>query len=141
MMQIRHGVFETNSSSTHSISISKSAKMLDSLPTDANGIVIVRSNEFGWEEETYNDAETKASYCLTYCKNYDPSKLDMLTRVIMSQTGARVIAYVGESDNDWGYIDHQSSDVCAMAFEDEENLRMFIFNPDSVFITDNDNKY
>ena len=56
--QIRRGVFETNSSSVHSISIIKD-DFKGSLPVkftiDCNG-------EFGWEVKTYDDAQSKAAY-------------------------------------------------------------------------------
>ena len=56
--QIRRGVFETNSSSVHSISIIKD-DFKGSLPKkftiDCNG-------EFGWEVDTYDCPISKAAY-------------------------------------------------------------------------------
>lgn len=141
MKQVRHKVFETNSSSTHSISISTNNPVtMDTLYVDETGTVIIYPGEFGWEVEEYTDAQTKASYCYTYCKNYNLDKLDMLTCVLMYQTGAKNVHYVTlEGSYPDGYIDHQSIDVCNIAFEDDETLRMFIFNRSSVLRTDNDN--
>jgi len=60
-MVIRKGVFETNSSSTHAIAISKQS--------DAHfvkeGFIKVSTDDFGWEEECYSDIQTKLSYLLT----------------------------------------------------------------------------
>lgn len=59
MKTIRRQVFETNSSSMHSISISKG----DTL--EFPKYITMRFGEFGWEEETYYDETTKLSYVLT----------------------------------------------------------------------------
>lgn len=60
----RTGVFETNSSSSHSISIAEEASMMmdNSLMADQDGIVTLTGGEFGWEWAKYNDATTKANY-------------------------------------------------------------------------------
>lgn len=63
--QIRQNVFETNSSSTHSISIAEknnSELMDNSLIPDSNGYINLGGGEFGWEFKKYNDALTKSNY-------------------------------------------------------------------------------
>jgi hypothetical protein len=64
--KIRIGMFETNSSSCHSIVIG--CKTPNQKLGDENGVITIEPDEFGWEIETYDDARTKASYCLTYAK-------------------------------------------------------------------------
>ena len=56
--QIRRGVFETNSSSVHSISIIKD-DFKSSLPTQ---FTIDCDGEFGWEADIYESPEDKAAY-------------------------------------------------------------------------------
>ena len=56
--QIRRGVFETNSSSVHSISIIKD-DFKSSLPTQ---FTIACDGEFGWEVDIYESPEDKAAY-------------------------------------------------------------------------------
>lgn len=58
--QIRRSVFETNSSSTHSISIVKE-------PTNIHFPATMEFNvgEFGWEWKIYSDYRSKASYLYT----------------------------------------------------------------------------
>ena len=56
--QIRRGVFETNSSSVHSISIIKD-DFKSSLPTQ---FTIDCDGTFGWEVDTYDSPENKAAY-------------------------------------------------------------------------------
>jgi len=71
MIQIRKGVFETNSSSTHSVSISrKNNKYYD--PSNLNVFideydnkVHVKFGEFGWEIESYNLPYEKLQYIVT----------------------------------------------------------------------------
>jgi len=154
MQVIRNGVFETNSSSTHSITIAGFGELNDALLVN-DEICTIFPGEFGWEWEDFNDAATKASYCLTYCKsleksqgehcthiqNQSPELLEQLKRVIARHTGAKEVHYQERIDQfyPWGYIDHQSHDTCAPAFETDETLAMFIFNKNSVLQTGNDN--
>ena len=119
----------------------------DTLRVDEDGICDVFTGEFGWEVCEYDDAPTKAAYCLTYAKGCgndsreSKSDLSMLESVILKQTGAKSVVFKGEDADyhSWGYIDHQSDDVCADAFKDEETLASFIFNRHSFLMTDNDN--
>jgi len=59
---IRHAVFETNSRSCHSISISNSVEINDSIYPNEDGNIELTGGTFGWEVEDYNDADTKANY-------------------------------------------------------------------------------
>lgn len=146
MRKIRQGMFETNSSSAHSIVIAM-GECTDKLHID-DGIVIVQPGEYGWEVEDYHGATDKASYCLTYAKQGgSEEKLAMLKKVIKKQTGAREVVFAplnpGAEWSEWGYIDHQSGPSeggeCGEAFQSETNLRQFIFCRASVLHTDNDN--
>jgi hypothetical protein len=131
---IRKGVFETNSSSSHSISIASNDKefVLDTLYPDQNGIVTVEGDEYGWDWFKTNDAATKASY-VAQSNMYDEAKLDMLKEVIMEQTGADDVVFVGLQD---GYVDHDSTDV---APKTKHELKNFIFNKNSWLFGGNDN--
>lgn len=70
MKQVRNGVFETNSSSTHSVSISHknsnyyNENCLESY-IDYDDKVHVRFGEFGWECESYNTPYEKLQYAVT----------------------------------------------------------------------------
>jgi len=143
MRVIRVGVFETNSSSTHSISITGGEYVADTFPLDG-GACKVYPGEFGWEIATHHDSATKASYCLTYVKTLGNAPggvlAQMLTDVLSEATGCTVeFLFSGSAYYEWGHIDHQSDDVCGSAFESKERLRDFIFNPASFLHTDNDN--
>lgn len=165
MKQIRQSVFETNSSSTHSISVSYNTKGIQqTLDVDNLGVVTLDGGEFGWQEEEFYSAQIKANYCAVFfmqplasLKEYDKdnskdilqlnSMKNMFEKVIKEHTGCKEIVYdfqFGECmKNNWSYIDHASGYFeggdCLYAFKSEENLKAFLFNPDSYVKTDNDN--
>ncbi len=147
MKTTRHSVFETNSSSSHSISIATaSGKLLSSLPLDGSGNLVLNGGEFGWEEETYSDALTKANYCAVDASYANGDTLTkMLVKVLKEQTGAKDVVFNFTNDYSVGSekplasIDHLSVGVATPAFESEETLRQFIFDPRSTLTTDHDN--
>lgn len=138
---IRHGVFETNSSSCHSLSISYSGAFEGLTPNENNEIVLT-PGEFGWGYEEYSDALTKIAYCWQDTE-HDSANREMLIDVVLKHTGASKLL-MEKSDDQYhseGYIDHQSYGTSADAFDDEWTLKNFLFNPDSVLVIDNDNRY
>ncbi len=149
--QIRQAVFETNSSSTHSLSISSgdSTDLLSTLPLDEEGNVVLIGGQFGWGIEDYTDADIKANYAAIYVESWAGEKSEeyreVLNSVIKQQTGCFSVVYdlntSWEEGKDPSYIDHQSVEGGQLdyLFEDPELLRQFIFNPRSVLHTDNDN--
>lgn len=80
MKQVRIGVFETNSSSTHSICIS--AVRNDPLQYPSH--IIFKCGEFGWREARLDTPEEKASYlyssmiCLFDRDELESSKVKIL---------------------------------------------------------------
>lgn len=136
MIKTRMSVFETNSSSTHSISIetAQSMDLLQTICPNDSGTIYLYGGEFGWEPETFTDAETKANYCATDMQS-DREKLEMLSEVIKDHTGAKAVIF----DLKDAYVDHQSAGTSYEAFASKKTLRDFIFNPKSTLHTDNDN--
>ena len=131
---IRKGVFETNSSSSHSIAIASEDKefVLDTIYPDQHGTIIVRGDEFGWDWFKHNDAETKASYAAQQF-THDSNALETLEYVIKEQTGAKRVIFKGLND---GYVDHESYGIVGKsAYE----LKNFIFNKNSWLFGGNDN--
>lgn len=148
MKQIRRGIFETNSSSSHSISLADRDGLMDTLALDEKGNVVLNGGEFGWEEEQYSDAQSKASYMAIYAMDWAGKNknkfIKILKDVIKKQTKCNDVIFNFSTDYDkdnWSYIDHQSVEDkdYDYLFEDEEKLRQFIFNPNSILTTDNDN--
>lgn len=141
MINIRKNVFETNSSSSHSISISSRNNLFDYLEQDENGVITLNGGEFGWTGGDFFDAETKANYCAVDCHN-DPVKTKMLIEVIKDHTGCKDVVFNINTDynsGNWSYIDHQSQGTSWDAFTSRDTLKRFIFNPESYLTLDNDN--
>ena len=130
---IRKGVFETNSSSSHSIAIASEDKqfVLDTIYPDQHGTIIVRGGDYGWDWFKHNDAETKASYAAQ--QFFLDDALETLEYVIKEQTGAERVIFEGLKD---GYIDHDSYGILPKTANE---LRNFIFNKNSWLFGGNDN--
>ena len=141
--KVRNNVFETNSSSCHSISVhSGNADMYQTLyPDHKEGVLTFTGGEFGWEFAKYHDAITKAEYLVTLFKVHGKSDQELFERVVLDHTGATRIEYDIKGEYDVAYIDHQSTeDPSKPIFHlTYETMKDFIFNPDSVLMTGNDN--
>jgi hypothetical protein len=142
--KIRQGVFETNSSSSHSVSISAITEntILDIMLPDEDGNIVLIGGKFGWEVKQYNDAWTKANYCAIDFF-YNPDKISMLIQAIKEQTGCNDVLIKADLEN-WdseynSYIDHQSSGIISNEISSIQDVKNFIFNPNSCLQTDNDN--
>jgi hypothetical protein len=134
---IRRGVFETNSSSSHSVSIGMDQDkefVLDTIYPNQNGTITIHGDEFGWEWFKHNDAITKASYAAQQFR-YDENSLETLKEVIIEQTGAEQVEFVGLDD---GYVDHDSQGILTSS---KHWLKDFIFNKNSWLFGGNDNSY
>lgn len=137
---IRNNVFETNSSSTHSISI-RVGNQWDTIIPDEEGKIYLNGGEFGWQWEKFNDALTKANYCaVDYI--YDDFKIEMLKEIICEYTGAKEV--IMNFTTDWNkpnrsYVDHGGSGSAEDAFCSKENLKNFLFNKSSWLFLGNDN--
>jgi len=152
--QIRKNVFETNSSSSHSLTMAKGdivAQPFDKTVLRA-GQVYLSKHEYGWEWHRYYSAHAKADYlftqlfesetissgkpeAVTQALREDNEKFDMLCRVIEEHTGVKVYVEPGTT----GYVDHDSHGVGLELFESEKQLHQFLFSPTSFVQTGNDN--
>jgi hypothetical protein len=129
----RNSVFETNSSSTHSVHVDRRTQIKDtSLLPDEDGNIHIGGGEFGWEWRTYNDASTKADYVAN-----SAAPEEILIQAIKEQTGAKEVFV-----SDGGYTDHQSSNALeegGVNLYDVEDIKNWIFNPNCWLVTGNDN--
>lgn len=151
--QVRSSVFETNSSSTHSITIGNGPKVFPGVRDP----LVVETGEFGWEIEKYTSFIDKAIYAFTYAIYcFDSLKstyeLELLNEVLEDYLQITILymddlgdTYLldeildGDGQFYYGYIDHQSRDDVSEIFESKEVLENFLFCEDSYFETDNDN--
>lgn len=163
-LKVRSGVFETNSSSTHSLSLSPTMDNMVPPPIPESmlvyGVMYVIPGEFGWEEETYHDVESKLSYLYTDAmshipyerdsKTIDPNtpesriefeKLQIIADAVKKYSGVDVLFNVQRDDYyPFGYIDHQSYGTCGEVWDEGvDGIIRFVFSNNSYFTTDNDN--
>lgn len=133
MKQIRKGVFETNSSSTHSICIAKDCEI--TIPSK----IYFRFGEFGWEEGTLQSVEEKASYLYTGLINC--KRESDFENVLAILEKYNINTECEKRGIDEGYIDHAGylyqflNDICS----DEKKLLNFLFSDLSFILTGNDN--
>ena len=148
MKTVRHSVFETNSSSSHSITISKDNVdgLYESIIPDDDGNITLFGGEYGWQWERFNDALTKANYCAVDSL-HNLVHLEMLSEVICEHTGAKQVIISATTSNynngvyldGNSYIDHDSEGVANEAFNSKSELKEFLFNPRSWLFLGNDN--
>lgn len=140
-ISIRKGVFETNSSSCHSVSISNDVSTTSNLDVE-NGVVSLDYCEYGWSGPSCRSPYDKACYAATWVRNYGTNEqFDMFLEVIRENTGAVVIE-IPEGDDSYyrtGHIDHQSVDTIESYFSNKKILKSFLFNDKYSVLIDNDN--
>jgi hypothetical protein len=139
MQKTRQSVFETNSSSSHSITISNNRESLARPPGDDT--ITLTGGQFGWGVDYYYDFLTKANY-VAQDQASCPENLALLQRVISDFTGR--IVNIDEEVLGRGYVDHQSVGTSSELFDadwdnDHTKLRAFLFSPHSELCIDNDN--
>jgi hypothetical protein len=135
-VKVRQNVFETNSSSTHSICIAKNSTL--ELPKQ----VEFKFGEFGWEKRTLNSVLKKASYLYTGLK--DNYRLEDIEKIKQYLTNKNIEYHFEESKEDrWnnGYVDHSDelTDFLDYVCSSENNLLDYLFSPLSFILTGNDN--
>lgn len=160
MKQIRHSVFETNSSSTHSITIAHGKIANNNIPVDRDGFIHTELGEFGWEVWDYKDQAGRLSYLVTMLavksdvETYwykDRSAQDIVEEVMETREFEKLSDEIGRHarckgvviDPSEGYIDHQSHEDYRsfQDFLDEcgTNVVEFVFGRGNIVHTDNDN--
>lgn len=131
-IKIRQGIFETNSSSSHSFSMGPEGRFEAKLVMDSNGIINVSGDS--WNNlivEKSNDPEVKLSYLLSFawtisCGEEDEwmKFRDFIYQVVKDFTGATGIEFTPTER-----IDHQSTDIIdSRDLMNPEFIKEFIFN-------------
>lgn len=164
--QIRRCVFETNSSSVHTLSIVKTSN-IKVFPEK----VIFEPDDFGWENRSYTETSKKASYIWECIKSiYDQEQEELLKAIekiknflytyniqcefpyanikveTWTDRNGKVHSYkVHVNDTgipDSGYVDHawDAKPFIDDILNDETKFINFLFDPCSFIITGNDNE-
>jgi hypothetical protein len=132
MKVIRHNVFETNSSATHSITINKHTCVYDTLEPYNDGVLLIRGQTF---DRWYGDIQTVIEKCkyvatcmfTTYTSWDAISKLQQFERVVKEHTGATEIVY--ESVIDQYYVEDYDKQLEKYS---DGDLKDLLFNPNSI---------
>jgi hypothetical protein len=159
MLQIRKNVFETNSSSTHSLVISKKDRGYDynTLPV-VDGVLTIPFGEFGWGPKLLKYPIEKLSYLITdrnaihldWDKDYEWEEVEKM--IDEDKNIQEIISVIknccpevqevkfeqGDSYNPIGYVDHQS---IGTSYEKDLSIEDIIFSNKVIIMIDNDNSY
>lgn len=154
MIKIRNSVFETNSSSSHSLVFSKVDRGHDyDLPVDENGVLTIPFGEFGWGPDILRTPLEKLSYIVTDRggwsydddnKSWDEileelkenDEIQQVIKIVKRNVPAvKEVTFKPASDfYPRGYIDHESQGTSRNA--DTEDI---IFDNSIIILIDNDN--
>jgi hypothetical protein len=155
MLQVRKSIFETNSSSTHAITIANNAD--DDFKKNLPKELEFGTGEYGWEFERYNDVKNKANYLFTgilycdLCDEYLPKIKEILSNwgveAIFPELAKKKSEYAEKgwyyvlADGDDGYVDHggELKDFFKAICNDETLLMNYLFSGESFVATGNDN--
>lgn len=146
MIQVRNGVFETNSSSQHTIAISKHMPNVE----DCRGATInFTLGEYGWEFDTVVDTASYLYTALTELYNDWPyySMDEKFVRAIshivdvLEKYGVQATFQTFTKDSDF-YIDHSYEliEFLSDIMVDDDMLIRFLLNHTSCVHTGNDNR-
>lgn len=142
MVKIRRGMFETNSSSTHTI-------IVTDRKTKPGNLVDFAIGEFGWGFEKLASINEKASYLYTMaceCLGEDvyPRLYDMLIKYGIECSCSNPVVFdkkYNYPDNGW--VDHctdgDAFDFVNRMLSHEHALIKYLFSDESFVITGNDN--
>lgn len=158
-VKIRKGVFETNSSSMHSLTVIAGDRMgeynFNTIDVDGEELIPVYPDEYGWNGDDLKTPLQKLSYIITMVQYKDSLIREddiedsryflWLSEMIKDYVGYG-IAYQPSHDEyyKYGYIDHESVDILDEYWVDDKeefqsNMRDIIFNEKYFIIIDNDN--
>lgn len=129
---IRIGIFETNSSSSHSFSLGPRGRLADTIESDERGVIKITTDLWEFFGPKFNDPKAKLSYLLCFAVTVlEPDEykkcIDNISKVVEDFTGASWIDITIETNS---YIDHQSTHIINdRDLDDPEFIKEFVFNP------------
>lgn len=163
-MITRRGMFETNSSSTHSLIWPKNGLFARDIEFDIiDQTVVLEPQKYGWQWDKTNKFTEKLLYTLLYIKDWvkdeqEQIKFSNIVKTIVENFTFVSRVSIGDEiypieefykhessyqDEFDMYIDHQSVECNQLhyLFEDVDKLRDFLINKFSILSLGNDNSY
>jgi hypothetical protein len=167
MKLIRNGVFETNSSSAHSLAYKNNVlrdynyKPCNDLCFAVKELHLTKKpkeyemysymplyfDEYGWGFDVLSSPAEKLSYLMssvyqykTWGEMYNDSFFRQIVQWL-TELGIKLeYEYPGDDERIDGYVDHQSYDVvCKQMFNSKEDLLTYLFNDEITVHIENDN--
>ena len=158
MKSIRRNVFETNSSSTHSICICKGNVEVE-IPEEMEIELKDYNYEFGWEHTEWNSPDEKLAYIIigiidrswSYtsfteaCSQIEKILSDLKEFGVkeVKITGLEIHLYNNKCyiDNEESYVDHgaEMGELIEEILNNKESLKNFLFSDKSFILGGNDN--
>lgn len=133
MVKTRVGIFETNSSSTHCLSLGDIAPAQTFPDSSYNATVVLGDGEYGWEYNDYDSWLDKADYLALLTHQYcDSCSEKIVEQAILRKYPSAIVEF-----NFTGYIDH-GDEYVEQWMKDVDEVFKFIFG-DGTFSTSNDN--
>lgn len=144
---IRRGVFETNSSSQHALSVFKKSKdTLENVPEKVE--LVLSQYQFGWDEDEFSSFDDKLAYLWLAAGDAEKSDRESMQneiKALLYAVGVKEID-IRERDEydrewDWGYIDHgdEAVEFVQKLLKEPDLFYGWLFNDRSLIGTSNDN--
>jgi hypothetical protein len=151
--QIRNAVFETNSSSSHSVTVAADELVDHVVPKELLRGGVIRAqmaDHYGWEWHRFYEPGSKIAYLVTQVAGWKAfgtagkditavlrrdERVSRMLDMVERRTGCRVEIIGANSPG----IDHDSVGVGIDLLGDEDEFLRFIFSPGSFIETGNDN--
>lgn len=133
-VSIRKGIFETNSSSVHSLCISKQQ------PKRLPESITFYPHDYGQEEEAVDPGDYLYSAILTFGEKYKNETLAKLKEILENEGIS--CKFIKPEKDDWVFgVDHVSDlkEFIFMVLSNKKMLFRFLFGQDSIVYTGNDN--
>ena len=148
MKKVRVSVFETNSSSMHSLSIGSDKKM-EVLDEEKKEEIVLGTGEYGWGPENLTTWLEKADYLAVDAINREDEKekgllLEALSLAFPNATFEFALLDQDEDDEEdetktySGYLDHESVGTIWSELDTVEKVFKVLFG-NSIIVVDNDN--
>ena len=142
MLKQRNKVFETNSSSTHCITVSDRKDWKYDLPI---AVKPAWYGEFGWEWETWSSVEEKLAYMIRCLIAYDYTEKTLQDKIkpIQERLHNLGIDFELPTYNEWldGYVDHEDwyQEEMENIYNNDNDLLNFLLSEYSYIEGGNDN--
>ena len=135
MENIRQGVFETNSSSSHSFSVHVATEgVLETLSLNKDGVLVLNGGDFSQAEFVIRSTLDKANAIAVYIVMTEDEVVKAnFEKVVLKHTGASSIEYnialQGKKYN--SYMSSEFKDYLLEAVGCKRDIKNFVFNPNS----------